>query len=254
MGDCGNRLSLSLKLCDRAASRRGTICTRADLGVFVVYTCRISVAQDVDVQRVMLRLSEEYPGDLGILMPLMLNLLQLKPGMSFFMTVDEPHAYLRGDILEVFTHVVKRKPNLCNHFRIGSLSTEACLCSIILLSRSGAPVRVSAVTALISLTISETQVMACSNNVVRAALTPKFRDVNLLVEMLTYNMGAPAVLPAEAVDSYRKRYTPPIDDFEIQVLQVRYWYAALTISANTRYLIVSALWSDIHTTVCTVVN
>lgn len=54
----------------------------------------------------------------------------------------------------------------------------------------------------------------------RAALTPKFRDVNLLVEMLTYNMGAPAVLPAETVDAYRKRYTPPIDDFEIQVLQV----------------------------------
>lgn len=48
----------------------------------------------------MLRLSKEYPGDLGILMPLMLNLLQLKPGLAFFMTVDEPHAYLRGDILE----------------------------------------------------------------------------------------------------------------------------------------------------------
>lgn len=64
------------------------------------------------------------------------------------------------------------------------------------------------------------QVMACSNNVVRAALTPKFRDVNLLVEMLTYNMGAPAVLPAESVDAFRKRYTPPINDFEIQILQV----------------------------------
>lgn len=57
--------------------------------------------QDADSQRVMLRLSKEYPGDLGILMPLMLNLLQLKPGNAFFMTVDEPHAYLRGDILEV---------------------------------------------------------------------------------------------------------------------------------------------------------
>ncbi|CAM9971904.1 unnamed protein product, partial [Hapterophycus canaliculatus] len=119
--------------------------------------------QDADSQRVMLRLSKEYPGDLGVLMPLMLNLLQLKPGLAFFMTVDEPHAYLRGDILEV---------------------------------------------------------MACSNNVVRAALTPKFRDVNLLVEMLTYNMGAPAVLPAESVDACRKRYTPPINDFEIQILQV----------------------------------
>ncbi|CAM9220538.1 unnamed protein product, partial [Ectocarpus sp. 8 AP-2014] len=53
-----------------------------------------------DVVRVMLRLSTEYPGDLGILMPLVLNLLMLKAGQAFFMTVDEPHAYLRGDILE----------------------------------------------------------------------------------------------------------------------------------------------------------
>ncbi|CAN0132342.1 unnamed protein product, partial [Ectocarpus sp. 12 AP-2014] len=78
----------------------------------------------------MLRLSTEYPGDLGILMPLVLNLLMLKTGQAFFMTVDEPHAYLRGDILEC---------------------------------------------------------MACSNNVVRCALTPKFRDVDLLVDMLSYN-------------------------------------------------------------------
>lgn len=54
-----------------------------------------------DVERVMLRLSKEYPGDRGIFMPLILNLLQLKPGQAFFMGVDEPHAYLRGDILEV---------------------------------------------------------------------------------------------------------------------------------------------------------
>lgn len=54
-----------------------------------------------DVARVMLRLSTEYPGDLGIMTPLVLNLLQLKTGQAFFMAVDEPHAYLRGDILEV---------------------------------------------------------------------------------------------------------------------------------------------------------
>lgn len=57
--------------------------------------------ENPDVTRVMLRLSTEYPGDLGILMPLVLNLLMLKTGKAFFMTVDEPHAYLRGDILEV---------------------------------------------------------------------------------------------------------------------------------------------------------
>lgn len=49
----------------------------------------------------MIRLSQEYPGDLGIMMPLILNFLKLETGQAFFMTVDEPHAYLRGDILEV---------------------------------------------------------------------------------------------------------------------------------------------------------
>ncbi len=37
------------------------------------------------------------------------------------------------------------------------------------------------------------EVMACSDNVVRAGLTPKFRDVDTLVSMLTYDMTPPAV-------------------------------------------------------------
>lgn len=80
-------------------------CLLACFNFFLIF--RICL-QDADVQRVMLRLSTEYPGDLGILMPLMLNLLQLKTGQSFFMTVDEPHAYLRGDILEVLLYCCDR--------------------------------------------------------------------------------------------------------------------------------------------------
>ena len=63
--------------------------------------------------------------------------------------------------------------------------------------------------------------MACSNNVVRCALTPKFRDVELLVDMLTYNMSAPAVLRPHIVDDNRKRFTPPVDVFEIELITVR---------------------------------
>lgn len=62
--------------------------------------------------------------------------------------------------------------------------------------------------------------MACSNNVVRCALTPKYRDVDLLVDMLTYNMAAPAVLRPHAVDENRKRFTPPVDVFEIDMIDV----------------------------------
>ena len=35
--------------------------------------------------------------------------------------------------------------------------------------------------------------MACSDNVVRAGLTPKFKDVDNLVNLLTYTMGGPSI-------------------------------------------------------------
>ncbi len=58
--------------------------------------------------------------------------------------------------------------------------------------------------------------MACSDNVVRAGLTPKLKDVDTLCAMLTYRAGAPEVLRGErldAHDSVRVVYAPPIKDF-----------------------------------------
>ena len=78
---------------------------------------------------VMLRLNQQYPGDRGMMAPLLLNYVQLGPGEAFTMQANEPHAYLSGDILEC---------------------------------------------------------MACSDNVVRVALTPKFKDIPTLLHMLTY--------------------------------------------------------------------
>ncbi|CAM9293352.1 unnamed protein product [Choristocarpus tenellus] len=111
----------------------------------------------------MLRLSKEYPGDIGIMMPLLLNYITMRPGEAFFMAANEPHAYLKGDIMEV---------------------------------------------------------MARSDNVVRVALTPKYRDVPLLCEILTYNMGAPPMVEPVRVDTFRKRYSPPIKDFELDDIMV----------------------------------
>ncbi|CAM9325996.1 unnamed protein product [Discosporangium mesarthrocarpum] len=110
-----------------------------------------------------LRLAEEYPGDIGIMMPLLLNYLCMGPGESFFMAANEPHAYLKGDIMEV---------------------------------------------------------MARSDNVVRVALTPKYRDVPLLCDILTYNMGAPPMVEPVRVDTFCKRYSPPIKDFELDDIMV----------------------------------
>ena len=62
--------------------------------------------------------------------------------------------------------------------------------------------------------------MACSDNVVRAGLTPKFKDVDNLVEMLTYSQGGPTInagTPAYGDDRIM-RYTPPTGEFEVMII------------------------------------
>ena len=63
--------------------------------------------------------------------------------------------------------------------------------------------------------------MACSDNVVRAGLTPKFKDVDTLVQMLTYSTGGPSIdAGAPFGDDPRiLRYTPPVPEFEVLMLQ-----------------------------------
>lgn len=61
--------------------------------------------------------------------------------------------------------------------------------------------------------------MACSDNVVRAGLTPKFKDVPNLVDMLSYTMGGPNIdagAPAYG-DERIMRYTPPVPEFEVML-------------------------------------
>lgn len=106
-----------------------------------------------------LRLCGQFPGDVGVLSPYLLNLVTLKPGQAIFLGANEPHAYLSGDCVEV---------------------------------------------------------MACSDNVVRAGLTPKFKDVQILCDMLTYSTGAPTVLDGEPLDSHTREYPAPVPEFVLQ--------------------------------------
>ncbi|XP_058087628.1 mannose-6-phosphate isomerase 2 isoform X1 [Magnolia sinica] len=57
--------------------------------------------------------------------------------------------------------------------------------------------------------------MATSDNVVRAGLTPKYRDVQTLCSMLTYKQGFPEILHGIPVSPYTRRYLPPFDEFEV---------------------------------------
>ncbi|XP_010470600.1 PREDICTED: mannose-6-phosphate isomerase 2-like isoform X3 [Camelina sativa] len=57
--------------------------------------------------------------------------------------------------------------------------------------------------------------MAASDNVVRAGLTPKHRDVQTLCSMLTYKLGYPEILKGFPLTPYVTRYLPPFDEFEV---------------------------------------
>ncbi|XP_024518728.1 mannose-6-phosphate isomerase 1 [Selaginella moellendorffii] len=57
--------------------------------------------------------------------------------------------------------------------------------------------------------------MATSDNVVRAGLTPKFRDTQTLCSMLSYNQGPPQILDGCYVNPFTRRYSPPSDEFEV---------------------------------------
>lgn len=68
--------------------------------------------------------------------------------------------------------------------------------------------------------------MACSDNVVRAGLTPKFKDLEVLLEMLDYEGAAPSqkLFQPTNVDASDHKYTwmfkPPIKDFAVCKIQL----------------------------------
>ncbi|MEW5298175.1 MAG: hypothetical protein WDW36_001327 [Sanguina aurantia] len=65
------------------------------------------------------------------------------------------------------------------------------------------------------------EVMATSDNVIRAGLTPKFRHTDVLCASLTYEQGFPEVLPGSASGVPGTTvYRPPFEEFELQRVAV----------------------------------
>ena len=66
--------------------------------------------------------------------------------------------------------------------------------------------------------------MACSDNVVRAGLTPKFKDVDTLLDMLNY-VGEPGenkIFKEKQIDEFAYLFAPNgIDDFCLIQYRVR---------------------------------
>jgi len=49
-------------------------------------------------------LHKEYPADIGVFSPILLNLICLEPGQAMFLTAGEPHAYLDGVGIELMAN------------------------------------------------------------------------------------------------------------------------------------------------------
>lgn len=54
------------------------------------------VTQDNDLAQLVLKLNEQFPGDIGIFCPFLLNYVRLDPGQAIFLGAGEPHAYISG--------------------------------------------------------------------------------------------------------------------------------------------------------------
>eukprot|EP01112_Ceratiomyxa_fruticulosa_P015549 TRINITY_DN457_c0_g2_i1.p1 TRINITY_DN457_c0_g2~~TRINITY_DN457_c0_g2_i1.p1 ORF type:complete len:416 (+),score=72.97 TRINITY_DN457_c0_g2_i1:304-1551(+) len=133
------------------------------------------------IEKLMITLNTQFPGDIGVFSPLVLNYITLEPGQAIFLAPNEPHAYISGDCIEC---------------------------------------------------------MATSDNVVRAGLTPKYKDVNTLLNMLTYEQGSPSkmdgIFSGNIKDAIIRTYRPPIDEFQVEMIQV-----------NTNYTIESKVGPSI---------
>ncbi|MGF1742748.1 mannose-6-phosphate isomerase, class I [Vibrio profundum] len=117
---------------------------------------------DDELMQLVLSLSEQYPNDIGLFAPLMLNVLTLQPGEAMFLSARTPHAYIKGTGLEI---------------------------------------------------------MANSDNVLRAGLTPKHMDVGELVRCTRFEATSPdslKLIPKEHDGSLS--YPISVDDFKFTLL------------------------------------
>ncbi|MGF1736035.1 mannose-6-phosphate isomerase, class I [Photobacterium satsumensis] len=117
--------------------------------------------------------AKEYPSDVGLFAPLMLNVIELEAGEAMYLDAETPHAYLEGTGIEV---------------------------------------------------------MASSDNVLRAGLTPKFMDVEELLKNTRFEPIPAQYLRLKGqVKGLKIGYNVPVDDFKVDVI-------TLTETAQTEFV------------------
>lgn len=117
----------------------------------------------------------------------------MQPGEAIYVGPNEPHAYLSGG----------RHPMI--HFRLSFMKFFTLMFDLKIV------------------VIDCMECMACSDNVVRAGLTPKLKDVPTLIEMLTYNCeptSAKRFQPCRE-DECTEVFRPPVPDFAVAKITVQ---------------------------------
>nr|WP_172397307.1 mannose-6-phosphate isomerase, class I [Vibrio cholerae] len=117
---------------------------------------------DLPLFQLIVELENQYPNDIGLFAPLMLNVITLQPGEAMFLDAETPHAYLHGTGLEI---------------------------------------------------------MANSDNVLRAGLTPKYMDIDELVTCTQFKHKPleQLRLKPEVIEGC-EQYPIPVADFKFAII------------------------------------
>ena len=108
-------------------------------------------------------LVKDYPNDIGLFMPLILNVIELKPSQAMFLHAQTPHCYLSGTGFEV---------------------------------------------------------MANSDNVLRAGLTHKFIDIDALIANTNFSStDANELLINPLINHNKIDFPVPVNDFKFEIIQ-----------------------------------
>lgn len=136
----------------------------ADAVAQTVAACAARLADgrspSVRADRIVGRLAEAFPGDVGAVASLLMNPVSLRPGETLFVPAGGVHCYLSGLAVEV---------------------------------------------------------MASSDNVLRAGLTPKYVDTDEVLRTIDWIAAPPVRVAAEHVDDHVEVFYAPVDDFELAI-------------------------------------
>ncbi|KAG6824732.1 hypothetical protein H0H92_005994 [Tricholoma furcatifolium] len=153
--------------------------------------------ENEDLVWLVLTCEEQFPGDIGTFCAFLLNYVTLQPGEAIYLGAGEPHAYVSG-----------------------GTSTSSYFIPMFLLTDWLAGWRAECI-----------ECMANSDNVIRAGLTPKLRDIPNLISTLTYTASPPSkhfVAPSAfstttsspSTPNANTLYDPPAPEFSVVQLKL----------------------------------